>query len=91
MPARAQYPVGVLTVRPEKESTDWSKDTLKERKWGVKGVLVDRSDGHGLVYQIRHNDGTTGWYEPRELKRLDATGEALPGDLDRGNDGMQEL
>ena len=33
MPARAKYPVGVLTVRPEKESTDWSKDALKERRY----------------------------------------------------------
>ncbi len=58
----------VETVQPERESTDWEPGALKTRKWNVSGEVIDHSDSHGLVYKVRHSDGTEGWYERRELR-----------------------
>jgi hypothetical protein len=61
--------IDVLTLEPEHPSTDWDPAALADRRWDVKGTIVGHSDSHGLVYEVRHHDGTgeTGWYEPREL------------------------
>jgi hypothetical protein len=61
----------VETVEPEEVSTDWAPDAILHRKWNVVGEVVGHSDSHGLIYQVRHADGTKGWYEPRELKIRD--------------------
>lgn len=58
----------VRTVKPEKEANDWQPEALLARKWGVKGTIIKRSDRHGLIFEVRHEDGTTAWYEPRELQ-----------------------
>jgi hypothetical protein len=68
-------PVLVETVKPEKESQDWAKGALLERKWGVRGRILGRSDSHGLIYHVKHDDGTFAWYEPRELKFHDDKAE----------------
>lgn len=57
---------GVTTVETEKKSDDWNEPG--DRKFGVKGVIVDESDAHGLCYKVKHEDGTFGWYDPWELK-----------------------
>jgi hypothetical protein len=59
----------VETIRPDLESTDWEPEALKNRRWGVSGTVVGRSDAHGLCFIVEHEDGTTAWYERRELKR----------------------
>ena len=51
-------------------STDWSNPNRPDAKWGVTGVIIGHSDSHGLVYQVKHNNGGIGWYEPEELNSL---------------------
>lgn len=58
----------VETVEPKKVSKDWDAEALQARKWNVSGEIIDHSDSHGLVYKVRHADGTEGWYERRELR-----------------------
>ncbi len=58
----------VETVKPKKESTDWDPMALQARRWGVSGHIVEKSDAHGEVFKVRHSDGGTAWYEPRELR-----------------------
>lgn len=47
---------------------DWT-DTMA-RRWGVDGVVVDRSDAHGLCYCVRYTDGSEGWFDPAELAMI---------------------
>lgn len=94
MPAYPTHKIAVLTVKPEKEATDWSKAALAERKWAVKGIVTERSNSHGLIYKVCHQDGSSAWYESRELCLLDAMGEPTArgsiGLLNPLNDGMIE-
>lgn len=59
----------VLTTE-DAGADDWTEEALADRKWGVKGTIIDRSDSHGLCYCVKHEDGSTAWYEPAELKKL---------------------
>lgn len=47
---------------------DWT-DT-EARRWGADGVVVDRSDSHGLCYCVRYMDGSEGWFDPAELAKI---------------------
>lgn len=50
-------------------ASDWGPEARRYRRWGVSGIVTDISDSHGLCYEVKHrDDGTVGWYEPRELK-----------------------
>ena len=60
----------VKTVKPEEESKNWVPEALASRKWGVTGEVVKVNDEHGLCYGVRHDDGSAGWYEERELEIL---------------------
>jgi hypothetical protein len=62
----------VETIKPEVESSDWSPDAKKDRRWGVSGVVQKHSDSHGLCYEVEHADKTKAWYESRELVELEA-------------------
>ena len=57
----------VLTVCPEKESTDWALEVKGTRRWNTNGRVIGISDCHGLVYNVAHEGGGESWYEPREL------------------------
>lgn len=48
-------------------SRDWTPRAVASRKWGVLGTVVGRSDSHGFVLHVRHDDGSEAWYETREL------------------------
>lgn len=61
----------VETVKPKRESTDWDPAALQARRWGVSGEIVERQTGHGEVFKVRHEDGSTAWYEPRELRHCE--------------------
>jgi len=49
---------------------DWTDEALKSRKWGVRGKIIQYHTGHSYVYEIKHDDGTFGYYEPGELNLL---------------------
>lgn len=56
----------VRTVQVPKPSTDWAKDVV--RRFGATGVICSESNAHGICYEVKHDDQTIGWYEPRELE-----------------------
>ena len=62
----------IQTVKQAVEAEDWTQEALASRKWGVTGTVIAHSDSHGLYYEVRHDDGTIGWYEPQELELLNA-------------------
>lgn len=47
---------------------DWTEEALANRKWGVGGRVIGYSDSHGLCYEVEHEDGTVGWYNPSEIE-----------------------
>jgi len=65
----------VRTRKPAKESNDWTPKAKETRRWGVEGKVIDYSDANGLrivaSYHVDHKDGTTAFYERRELIRTD--------------------
>jgi hypothetical protein len=63
----------VRTVKPEHISDDWQPGAHAKRRWGIDGVVVGYSDSHGLIYEVMYADRETGWFEPRELRPLDAS------------------
>ena len=68
----------VETVEPRKVSTDWQADALRARQWNVSGEVIEESDSHGLIYKVRHADGTEAWYERRELRPQNVGFEHTP-------------
>lgn len=62
------------TVKTVRTSTGdrpgWLPEALASRKWDVQGKVIKHSDGHGLCYEVAHEDGTVGWYDPDELEVL---------------------
>jgi hypothetical protein len=63
--------IRVETARPETMSTDWTAEAKKARRWGVRGEIVAVKTGHGLCYEVRHDDGSLAFYEPRELRLVE--------------------
>jgi len=59
----------VLThIDPNFVSNDWIEDERFERRHNAEGVVVKVSDAHGLCYKVKYDDGTTGWFDPWELR-----------------------
>ena len=52
----------------EHEMREWTAEAQCRRKWGVVGTVINHHDSHGLCYDVRHDDGTVGCYEPEELQ-----------------------
>jgi len=69
MTDRIENGTRVKTVKPEVESKDWVPEALASRKWGITGMVVKCSDSHAVCYGVRHDDGSAGWYEARELEQ----------------------
>lgn len=47
---------------------EWTDEAWEKRKWGVQGTVITHHDSHGLCYDVRHEDGTEGCYDPSELE-----------------------
>ncbi len=47
---------------------EWTDEGWARRKWGVQGKVITHHDSHGLCYDVRHEDGTIGCYDPSELE-----------------------
>lgn len=52
-------------------SDDWAEEAKLIRRWGVTGTICDLSNSHGLIYKIKHEDGSYAWYEPTEFESID--------------------
>lgn len=60
----------VKTVAVESPSTDWTEEGKRSRKFGITGSVITHHDSHGFCYDVRHDDGTDGCYDPEELELL---------------------
>lgn len=58
----------VFTIRPASESDDWLPEAAASRRWGVFGTIEIEHNSHGHTFEVRHEDGSIGWYEPHELR-----------------------
>jgi len=48
---------------------DYMPEARADRRWGVRGRVTGIHDSHGLCYDVLHG-GTTGTYDPDEIKVL---------------------
>lgn len=60
----------VRTTTKKLSDKEWTPEALVARKWGVTGRIVTHHDSHGLCYDVLHDDGTEGCYDPSELEVL---------------------
>jgi hypothetical protein len=59
----------VRTTQPDMSLRgEWTDEGWAKRKWGVRGNVVTHHDSHGLCYDVRHEDGSVGCYNPSELE-----------------------
>ena len=68
-------PIGYGTLvktirRANPKVTDWTPGALASRQWGVVGEIVEHHDSYGLCYEVKHPDGTIGYYDPTEIKPI---------------------
>ena len=64
----------VRTTEPNMSKRgDWTDEGWASKKWGVQGTVITHHDSHGLCYDVRHEDGTQGCYEPSELDVVPAS------------------
>ena len=61
------YGTKVTTDISAGDADDWMPEALASRKHNAKGVVVKHHDSHGLCYEVQHEDGTIGHYDPHEL------------------------
>lgn len=57
----------VKTTSKKTPDREWMPEALVARKWGVTGRIVMHHDSHGLCYDVQHDDGTEGCYDPTEF------------------------
>ena len=57
----------VQTLKPL-HNDRYNKESIKERKWGTMGAVLQYHDSHGLCYTVKHDDGSTACYDPDEIE-----------------------
>lgn len=58
----------VTTQANESLRSEWTDEGWASRKWGVLGIVKNHHDSHGLSYEVKHQDGTIGHYDPSEIE-----------------------
>lgn len=59
----------VKTMEPNMELRgEWTEEGWASKKPGVNGVIIKHHDSHGLCYDVQHEDGSIGCYDPSELE-----------------------
>jgi len=59
----------VFTTEPNMDLQDeWTDEGWMSKRWGTYGIIITHHDSHGLCYEVKHDDGTVGFYDPSELK-----------------------
>jgi hypothetical protein len=59
------------------EPRDYTLEGQAERKPGSYGTVIRHSDCHGLCFEVRHDDGRSGYYDPDELTELDLVAQTI--------------
>lgn len=58
----------VRTVSTSAPAKDWTPEALRSRRFPATGTVVKEHNGHGLCYEVKHDDyKDSGYYEPHEL------------------------
>jgi len=60
----------VKTTSKKTSDGEWMPEARAARKWGVTGRILVHHDSHGLCYDVQHDDGSQGCYEPTEFEVL---------------------
>lgn len=55
---------------PSLTRRDYTESAHARRRAGAIGKVQGHSDSHGLCYEIKHEDGTVGFYDPDELMHV---------------------
>ena len=59
----------VRTTKPNHEKRwEWTDEGWARKRWGVRGRILVHHDSHGLCYDVVHEDGTMGCYDPSEIE-----------------------
>ena len=70
-PSDDGFPYGTRVSTTEDHGDEsWLPEARLKCRWGEEGIVVDRSDAHGLCYRVRHNDGSDAWYNPDEIRKV---------------------
>ncbi|KKK75189.1 hypothetical protein LCGC14_2876240 [marine sediment metagenome] len=59
------------------ENKEYQRKAWAKRKPGMIGEIVKHSNSHGLCFEVLHNNGSSGWYEPDEVDVLRQCPECL--------------
>jgi len=51
-----------------KHDDQYTEEALPKRIWGVPGKIIGKHNSHGLCYDVLHEDGSIGTYDPDELE-----------------------
>lgn len=68
------YGQKVRTNIIKKFNKTYTLSAQEKRKDGMLGVVIGHRDSHGLCFDVRHEDGTIGSYEPEELEIIHRNG-----------------
>lgn len=64
-----EYGTRVKTTQPNKEKRhEWTDRGWASKKSNVYGIILRHHGSHGLCYDVMHDDGTEGCYDPTELE-----------------------
>lgn len=63
-----------IQIDPNKVAADWSPFVLPLRRDRTYGIIQAHHDSHGLCYDVLHDDGTVGRYDPHEVFAGSITG-----------------
>lgn len=59
----------VRTTQPNMDKRrEWTEEDWARKKWGARGIILRHHDSHGLCYDVRHENGTVGCYDPSEFE-----------------------
>lgn len=61
----------VKTLSAKLSDREWMPEALLARKWGVTGTILRHHDSHGLCYDVLHDDGGEGCYDPSEFEVIE--------------------
>lgn len=59
--------VSTTSAAPGAEEA-YTEEAQVERRWGVSGKIINHHDSHDLCYEVEHDDGSVGLYDPTELR-----------------------
>ncbi|MBI2064830.1 MAG: hypothetical protein HYT62_02110 [Candidatus Yanofskybacteria bacterium] len=59
----------IKTTKPnERMRREWTDGGWYSKRSDTHGTILRHHDSHGLCYDVRHDDGTEGCYDPSEFE-----------------------